>query len=106
MGETDGEVRSRLQYPEIRQGTLLDLEVRANARIRAAAEQEHVRVVDAAALLSGDPANFADYAHFTNTGAEKVGALLSGAIAETPVAGEPSAHPGPGSSAPISAALP
>jgi lysophospholipase L1-like esterase len=96
----------RLQYPEIRQGALLDLEARANARIRAVAEQEHVRVVDAAALLSGDPANFADHAHFTNTGAEKMGALLSRAIAETLVAGEPGAHPGPRSSAPISAALP
>jgi len=78
----------------------------ANARVRTVAEQEHVRVVDAGVVLSGDPANFADHAQFTNKGAEKMGMLLAGAIAETLVAGEPGAHPGPGSSAPISAALP
>ena len=96
----------RLQYPEIRQSALLDLEASANARVRTVAEQEHVRVVDAGVVLSGDPANFADHAHFTNRGAEKMGMLLAGAIAETLVAGEPDAHPGPGSSAAVSAALP
>ncbi len=96
----------RLQYPQIRQSALLDLETSANDRIRTVAEQEHVRVVDAAAMLSGDPANFADHAHFTNTGAAKMGALLSGAIAETLVAAGRGAHSSPGSSAPRSAALP
>jgi hypothetical protein len=72
----------RLQYPEILQGGLLDLEAKANARIRAVAEQEHVQVVDAARILSGDPVNFADHAHFSNIGAGRMGALLSRTITE------------------------
>ncbi|MDB6083977.1 MAG: hypothetical protein JWN43_1858, partial [Gammaproteobacteria bacterium] len=59
----------RLQYPQMRQSGLLDLETSANARIRAVASQERVKLVDAAAVLSGIPDNFADHAHFTNTGA-------------------------------------
>jgi len=70
----------RLQYPEIVPQGLIDLETRANSRIQAVALQEHVKLVDAAAALSGDPANFADHAHFTNLGAGKLAALLSEAI--------------------------
>ncbi len=73
----------RLQYPEMRQGGLLDLENRANERIKAVAREEGVKVVDAAAALSGNPSYFADHAHFTNSGAGKMGALLSAAVLES-----------------------
>jgi len=67
-------------WPEAAPGRLLlvDRMALANARVRTVAEQEHVRVVDAGVVLSGDPANFADHAQFTNKGAEKMGMLLAG----------------------------
>lgn len=67
----------RGQYPRIQQKTLLELETRANRVIREVAAEQHVQFVDAAAALSGDPDNFADHAHFTNTGAEKMARLLA-----------------------------
>jgi lysophospholipase L1-like esterase len=82
----------RLQYPEMRQSGLIDLENRANARIRSVAAAEGVKVIDAAAALSGNPSYFADHAHFTNSGASKMGALLSGAVLET-LAGEARSSP-------------
>jgi lysophospholipase L1-like esterase len=94
----------RLQYPRIRQSGLLDLETNANALIRSVADEEQVKVVDAASALSGDQANFADHAHFTNRGAAKMGALLSSAILGSLVAAGPRAHSGSGASAPLSAA--
>jgi len=96
----------RLQHPEIRQSMLLDLETSANARLRAVAAEEHVKIVDAAAILGGDLASFADHEHFTNTGADRMGALLSGAIVETLGAPQLRAHAGWGSSGTMPAAMP
>lgn len=82
----------RLQYPRIQQDALLDLEVRANTVIREVAAEEHVQVVDAAAALSGNPDNFADHAHFTDGGADKMALLLSRPVlqaASTATAREP-----------------
>jgi hypothetical protein len=73
----------RAQYPEMREGGFVDLENRANARIEAVAAQQGVRMVDAEAALGGNPAYFADHVHFTNAGAEHMGALLSGAILDS-----------------------
>jgi len=70
----------RAQYPEMRQAGFTDLEDRANARIKAVAAREGVTVVDAEAALGGHPAYFADHVHFTNAGAEHMGALLAGAV--------------------------
>ena len=81
----------RLQYPRMRQSALLDLETRANDVIREVASQEQVQVVDAAAALSGDPENFADHVHFTNTGADKMALLLSRAVIAA--AATPPGHP-------------
>jgi hypothetical protein len=59
--------------------------------IRDVASQEHVQVVDAAAALSGDPENFADHAHFSNTGADKMALLLSRTVIAA--AATPPSHP-------------
>ncbi len=77
----------RLQYPEVEQQVLLQLEASANDRIRAVARAERVDLVDASAQLSGVPGNFADHAHFTDAGAARMGAILAPAvlkIASTP----------------------
>jgi hypothetical protein len=81
----------RAQYPEMRQGGFIDLEDRANAHIKAVAAQERVTMVDAQAALSGNPAYFADHVHFTNAGAEQMGALLSGAVLDS-LAGTTGTH--------------
>jgi hypothetical protein len=73
----------RGQYPEMREGGFIDLENRANERIRATARGEKVILVDAAAALSGVPESFADHAHFTNEGADRLGRLLADAVRET-----------------------
>jgi hypothetical protein len=97
----------RLQYPEIRESGLLDLESKANERIRTVAQQEGVKVVDAAVALSGDPQSFADHAHFTNSGAVKMGALLSAAVLETVAAsGQSHVHNGLSSNAGPQANIP
>ena len=72
----------RGQYPEMRESGLVDLETQANQRIRAVARAENVILVDAAMALGGVPDYFADHAHFTNTGAAKLAALLSSAVPE------------------------
>lgn len=77
----------RLQYPEMRQSGLLSLEAAANAQVRSTAAEEGVRLVDAAAALSGDEASFADHAHFTDIGAGKMARLLAPAVRDAAAAG-------------------
>jgi len=83
----------RLQYPELQQSGLLELEASANVRIRAVAQQEHVALVDAAAEMSGDTRNFADHAHFTDLGAAKMARLLATAVEKIdPETSAPTSH--------------
>ena len=70
----------RFQYPEMRQSGFLKLESSANAVIRSVAREQGVPLVDAAAVLSGDPRNFADHAHFTDLGSSRMARLLTGAV--------------------------
>lgn len=70
----------RLQYPQLRQSGLLALETSANAVIRSVAAEEDVPLADAAVVLGGDPANFADHAHFTDLGSKRMAALLAGTV--------------------------
>lgn len=70
----------RLQYPEMKQGGFIDLEARANAQIRAVARHDDVKLVDVDAAMSGHTEYFADHAHFTNAGAQRIAALLTDAV--------------------------
>ena len=72
----------RLQYPEMKQSGFIDLETRANAQIRAVARRDEVKLVDVDAVVSGHTEYFADHAHFTNAGAERIAALLASAVLE------------------------
>ena len=73
----------RAQYPELAEGGFIALEERANQSIRRIADANRVRLVDAGAALGGDPANFADHAHFSDAGAEKMARLLAEAVAQS-----------------------
>ena len=66
----------RGQYPELREPGFIDLENRANARVRAVAAELGLLVCDAAAILGGQGSLFADHAHFNDEGAARMGALL------------------------------
>ena len=77
----------RLQYPDLRQQGLLTLETSANAVIRSVAHGEDVPLVDAATALSGDGRNFADHAHFTDLGSQRMARLLELAVLRTVEAG-------------------
>jgi hypothetical protein len=74
----------RMQYPELEEGGFLDLERRANDVVAAVAARLQVPLADADASLSGEPANFADHAHFSNQGAARMGALLARAVLALP----------------------
>lgn len=70
----------RLQYPELRQSGLLALESSANEIVRSTAREQEIPMVDASAALSGDPRNFADHAHFTDRGSQRMANLLEAAV--------------------------
>lgn len=70
----------RQQYPEMAETGFIDLEQRANDTVRRVARVERVALIDAAAALGGQPALFADHAHFTNEGAARMAALLAPAV--------------------------
>lgn len=69
-------------YPELRETGFLDMERRANARLRQLAAQRGVLLVDAAAQIPGGPQTFADFVHFTDAGAERMATLVARAIRE------------------------
>lgn len=86
----------RLQYPEMKQAGFIDLEARTNAQIRAIAQRDDVKLVDVDAAMSGHTEYFADHAHFTNAGAQRIAALLTGTILDVLPDAVPAA-PGGGS---------
>lgn len=57
---------------------------RANEVIREIGRQEGVRVVDAAARLSGQPELFVDFVHFSAAGRKAMGQLLAGELGNLP----------------------
>jgi hypothetical protein len=70
----------RNQYPEMSEVGFLDLERRANERIRQVALREQVILVDAASAMEGRSEWFADHAHFSNLGATALAKQLSSQI--------------------------
>jgi hypothetical protein len=73
-------------YPELREAGFLDMERRANVRLRQLAAQRDVPLVDAAAQIPGGAQTFADFVHFTDAGAERMAALAAQAILEAEAA--------------------
>jgi hypothetical protein len=71
----------RMQYPELREGGFLDLERRANDVIRSLASEQGVLLIDAGSKLAGQPELFADHAHFTDAGSQKMGSLIAREVA-------------------------
>ncbi|MEX8522837.1 MAG: SGNH/GDSL hydrolase family protein [Leptothrix ochracea] len=69
-------------YPELREAGFLDMERRANARLRQLAAQRGVPLVDAAAQIPGGTQTFADFVHFTDAGAERMASLAAQTILE------------------------
>jgi hypothetical protein len=66
-------------YPRASGGSLLDMEEKANMIIRELAGHFPVTVVDVEKEVGKDHAHYADFVHFTDSGAN----LAAGAIAET-----------------------
>ncbi len=63
-------------YPRAKDKVLIDFDARANQIVRKLASELGVDVVDIAERVAGDPQDFADFSHFTDTGATKVAAAL------------------------------
>lgn len=63
-------------YPRAKDNVLIDFDARANEIVRALAREQGVDVVDIAEQVAGDPQDFADFSHFTDTGAAKAAAVL------------------------------
>ena len=64
-------------YPELSESGFIDLENRANDAIRAVGRDAGVKVVDAALLIPRGPKYFADFVHFTDSGAARMAALIA-----------------------------
>lgn len=70
----------RSYYPRAEPAALLGMERAANDRIRSVGESEDVPVVEIAKVVSPDPRNFYDFAHFTDRGAGLAAAGFAEAI--------------------------
>jgi hypothetical protein len=67
-------------YPELGESGFLDLESRANAALKLVGEELNIPVVDASAAIPPGPVYFADFVHFTDSGALQMAALLTPAV--------------------------
>jgi len=63
-------------YPRAKDTVLIEFDARANQIVRTLARELDVEVVDIAEQVAGDPQDFADFSHFTDTGAAKAAAAL------------------------------
>ena len=63
-------------YPLATGNVLIEFDDEANALIRNLASEYRVELVDVAEIVAGDPKDFADFSHFTDTGSAKVAAAL------------------------------
>lgn len=57
-------------YPMLKEDGLLDMERRMNAALREIADEEHVPLIDVAAVVPPTSDVFADFVHFTTRGAD------------------------------------
>jgi lysophospholipase L1-like esterase len=78
-------------YPTLLEDGFLDMERRANAAVRGLGSEAGVPVIDLEAVLPTTPANFTDFAHFSEAGAAIVAKTLADGL--VPVLGLPSANP-------------
>jgi hypothetical protein len=72
-------------YPTLKQPGFLDMENRMSAVVRQVASANNVPLVDGAAIVPPGKVNFADFAHFTDSGSR----ILADAIASQVVREEP-----------------
>jgi len=63
-------------YPRATGTVLIDFDAQANETLRRLAREYQVTLIDVAEKVAGDPADFADFSHFTDTGAAKVADAL------------------------------
>jgi len=63
-------------YPRAKDEVLIDFDARANQIVRSLASELGVDVIDIAERVAGDPQDFADFSHFTDTGAAKAADAL------------------------------
>ena len=63
-------------YPRANDTVLIEFDAAANGLVRRLAQEYAVEVVDIAERVAGDPNDFADFSHFTDSGAAKVAAEL------------------------------
>ena len=64
-------------YPRATGNTLIEFDAQANAILRRLAREYDVALIDVAEQVAGEPADFADFSHFTDSGATKVAEALA-----------------------------
>lgn len=64
-------------YPRATDRVLIDFDAQANDVLRTLAREFDVALIDVAETVAGDPTDFADFSHFTDSGAAKVAAELA-----------------------------
>jgi hypothetical protein len=64
-------------FPRASDAALLRIGDESNTIIRDAASDRHAHLIDTAAALTGNPAYFADYAHFTDIGAARMAEVIA-----------------------------
>jgi hypothetical protein len=67
-------------FPRASDAALLRIDDKSNTIIRDAASDRNAHLIDAAAAMTGNPAYFADYAHFTDIGAARMAEVLAADI--------------------------
>ena len=67
-------------YPRATATAMMEMQERCNAILLEAAITHNIPVLDLNAQLSGNPENFADFSHFTDTGAQRTAAALTNFI--------------------------
>lgn len=78
-------------YPRATAAVIADVDLAANAVLRRIAADEGTRLIDLAATMAAEPTLFADYAHFTDLGAQRVAHVLGTALV-SPAGGTPDAR--------------
>lgn len=68
-------------YPRATGTVLIDFDAAANDTLRKLAREYQVTLIDVAELVAGNPADFADFSHFTDSGAAKVADALEAWVA-------------------------
>lgn len=74
----------RLNYPRAEEHVLLEMERRANEAVRQAASASGAALADVASAVQPEPANFADFVHFTDAGSARAARAFADAISAAP----------------------